>query len=52
MPENVNETKKSGTNSDIATDSWIEKYYPNNILIKFEIRISQLIAKILFKQRA
>ena len=48
MPRNTNKTKKQRTNFDLATDSSIEKYLA--ILIKFEIRISQLIAKITLKQ--
>ena len=47
--KNTKKTKKTGTNFDLTTDSSIEKYY--TILIKFKIRISQLIAKIL-KQRS
>ena len=49
MPKNTNKTKKNSTNFDLTTDSSTEKYY--TILIKCKIRISQLIAKILLKQR-
>ena len=41
--------KKPASNFESATDSSIEKY--QTILIKFKIRISQLITKILLKQR-
>ena len=41
--------KKPASNFESATDSSIEKY--QTILIKFKIRISRLIAKILLKQR-
>ena len=50
MPKNTNKTKKTGTNLDLTSDSLIEKYW--TISIKFKIRISQLIAKILLKQRS
>ena len=37
-------------NFDLTTDSLIEKYQTNSI--KFKILISQLIVKILFKQKS
>ena len=50
MPKkNTNQTK-SGTNFDLTTNSLIEEY--ETILIKFKICISQLITKILLKQRS
>ena len=47
---NRNKTKKIRTNLDLTADSWIEKY--ETILKKFEIRIFQLIAKILLNQQS
>ena len=49
MPKNTKNTKKARTNFDLTTDPLIEKY--QTISIKFKIHISQLIAKILLKQR-
>ena len=48
MPRITNKTKSSGTNFDLTTDSLIE----STILIKLEICISQLIAKIPLKKQS
>ena len=50
MLKDTNKTKRTKTNFDQTTDSLIEKYY--TISIRFKIRISQLIAKILLKQQS
>ena len=50
MPKNTNKTKNTGTNFGLATDFLIEKYQA--ISMKFKIRISQLIATVLLKQRS
>ena len=48
MPKNKNKLKKNRTNFDLTIDSLIEKN--QTISIKFKIRTSQLIAKILLKE--
>ena len=46
MPKKSNKTRKARTTFVLTTDSLIEKY--QTVSIKLKIRISQLIAKILF----
>ena len=48
MPKNINKMKKARTNFDLTTDSQIEKWFnfQKTVLVKFKIRIAQLIAKI------
>ena len=50
MPKNTGKAKKPGIDFDLITDSFIEKF--EAISIKFKIRISQLIAKLLLKQQS
>ena len=50
MPKSANKTKRPETNFGLTTDYLNEKY--EAILIKFKIRISQVIAKIELKQRS
>ena len=49
MPKNTNKKKKTGTNFNLTTESLIVKY--QIISVNFKIRISQLISKILLRQR-
>ena len=51
MPKSTNKTKKRGRgNFDLATNSIIEKN--ETISVTFKIRITQLTAKLLLKQRS
>ena len=50
MSKKTSKTKRAGINFDLTTDFLMEKYY--TISIKFKIHYSQLIAKLLLKQRS